>query len=872
MSAANLHERASAMFLQIRALPVQARAGAIADAVGDDEALRREVLSLLEHDFVGDAPTYAPTVDELTPANDWSRVARTSPAKMPDAPKTIGPYRIIERIGRGGSGFVLLAEQDEPVRRRVAIKIVPHAAISPEFAARFEVERRALERTDHPNIARILDAGRTSDDAGGLPYLVMDYVHGVSITEHCRRAGTPLRGRIELMLAVADAVQHAHQRGVIHRDLKPGNILVSENLGADGLKPVCQPHVLDFGIAKPVNEGWGGAAIGQPTAGMPLGTPAYMSPEQTGRAGGAIDTRTDVYSLGAVLYELAGGRPPIDTSDDLMDSLRRIRETIPPPVSHVRMENSATFSGDAVPRWLLHDLDCILARALEKEPDRRYPTAAAFADDLRRLLKREPIVARPPTLSYRAARFAQRNRALVASAIVVALAVIAGIAGLTWGLLEANRQRLEAVNQTESQREINRFLTDDLLAPASPDQQGQNVTALELLNRASAQVDQRFFGRPLVAGSVHHTLGVAYGALGAFDQSEKHLQAAIELRTAAAGANAPDTVRSEIAAASLLGQRQQFEAADVALMQVLQRARLILGPNDPALYQVINDLGVIREGQDRGKESVELLEEAVAGRVRLLGPRDPLVLASTSNLALAYDRVGDTEKALNMHLEALHIAEKIEPPPRMALLELNNNVGATYQDLNRDAEAVPYMKKAAELATNFLGDEHPATLTISSNLAGLEAELGDSEAAAKLLDHVIKVRTRTLGPGAFDTLAARYAYWNALYKGRRFNECAEGYTAFLPDAATALGDGHWFVVQTRAALALALLDANRAQEGLPLAERAVEQFTALYGPNHDRTKGAAKTLGQIKSRLATSAPATAPASETGIGGNPQAPR
>lgn len=859
MSTADLHQRASAVFLHVRTLPAHQRSGAIADAVGDDQALRGEVLSLLQHDGGDEPATFAPTVDELTPANDWSRVGRTSPAKMPDAPKSIGPYRIIERIGRGGSGFVLLAEQDEPVRRRVAIKIVPHAAISPEFAARFEVERRALERTDHPNIARILDAGRTGD---GLPYLVMDYVQGVSITEHCRRKSVPMRGRIDLMLAVADAVQHAHQRGVIHRDLKPGNILVSES------DAHAVPHVLDFGIAKPVNEGWGGGDRAQPTAGMPLGTPAYMSPEQTGRTGAAIDTRADVYALGAVLYELACGRPPIETSDDLMDSLRRIRETMPAPVSRVRAENNAMFSGDPAPRWLLHDLDCILARALEKEPDRRYPTAAAFADDLRRLLKREPIIARPPTLRYRAARFAQRNRALVASAVIVSLAVIAGIAGLTWGLFEANRQRLEAVNQTESQREINRFLTDDLLAPASPDQQGQNVTALELLNRASAQVDQRFFGRPIIAGSVHHTLGVAYSALGEYEKADAHLKKAIELRTAAQGANAPDTVRSEIAAASLLGLRQQLAEADAALTQVLARARLLLGSNDPALFQAVNDLGVVRDTQGRSAEAVPLLEEAVAGRVRLLGPRDPLVLASTSNLAVAYDSSGQPEKSLHMLLEALHIAEKIEPPPRMALMELNNNIGATYQDLNRDTEAVPYLKKAAELATNFLGDEHPATLTISSNLAGLEAELGDSAAAAKLLEHVIKVRTRMLGPRAFDTLTARYAYWNALFKGKRFNDCAEGYLAMLPDAVTTLGESHWFVVQTRAALALALLDADRLAEALPHAEKAVAQFTALYGSKHERTINAAKTLSQVRAGLASGESATAP-SAVGEAPSPQ---
>jgi serine/threonine-protein kinase len=259
-----------------------------------------------------------------------------------------------------------------------------------------------------------------------------------------------------------------------------------------------------------------------------------------------------------VLYELACGTPPNDIGGDgdPLQVLRRIRESVPPPASRVRQHNAAAFAGDAVPRSMLSDLDCVLARALEKDPTRRYPTIAAFADDLRRLLKREPIEARPATRRYRAARFAQRNRVLVGAAALVALAMILGIVGLSIGLAKANRAQREASNQTDAQRAINRFLTDDLLAAASPDDQGQNITALELLRRASARVDARFSNRPLIAASIHHTLGVAYTALGAFDESKWHLDQAIALRTAESGGNAPDTVRSEIALAGLLARRQ----------------------------------------------------------------------------------------------------------------------------------------------------------------------------------------------------------------------------------------------------------------------------------------------------------------------------
>jgi eukaryotic-like serine/threonine-protein kinase len=813
MKGPELHERASALFLECRDLPPEERAERVA-ALGPEDPLRAEVLSLLEHDGAG--------------------------AERPGGgdPAFIGPYRVLRRLGRGGSGFVLLAEQRQPVRRRVAIKLVPHAAVSPDFAARFEFERRALERIDHPHIARILDAGRTPD---GMPYLVMEYIDGVPINQHCREARLDTRGRIGLVLDVADAVQHAHQRGVIHRDLSPANILVS---GAGGN---AMARVLDFGIAKPIAGAFAGETLPPQTVGHALGTPAYMAPEQTG-AGAIVDTRADVYALGAVLYELSCGRPPVDVRGDMLEVLRSIREGSPPPIKRVREENAADFAGDAASRPLLEDLDCVLAMALQKDPQHRYQTVAAMVQDLQRLLRSEAIDARPPTLRYRAARFTQRHRALVASGAAVALAVSVGIAGLTLGLLEARRQKREAANQGESQREINRFLTEDLLAPASPDLDGQHITALELLRRASGRVDQRFPNRPLVAASVHHTLGQAFTALGEFDDAESHLKRAVEIRRGVAGVDAPDTLRSEIAAASLLGQREKYEEAAAALLEVVRRGRLVLGSDDPALYAAINDLGVMYEGLDRGTEAVGLLQEALLGRTRLLGPEHPQVLATMSNLAQAYERTGDVQRSLELLMEALRIADASAEPAPMTVLELNNNIGATLLDLQRQQEAAPYLRRAAEVAAARLGPKHPGTLSIQGNLAGLEAKLGDPERAAELYDAVYRARVELLGPDAYDTLVARYGYANSLFLAKRFPDAASVQEPLLADMARAMGDDHWLTVQTRAALARTLVDGGHAQQALPHARRATEQFTALYGPDHMRTKNARATLEQISAQ------------------------
>ncbi len=350
----DLHARASARFLELRGLSAQARSAAL-DAE-PDLRLAEEVRSLLRHDVAGE----------------------------PEAlPERIGPYAIVGRLGSGASGQVFLAEQTEPVRRRVALKVVPLAAFSPELAARFEAERAALEATDHPHIARVLDAGRTPE---GLPYLVMNYVEGEPLTRYCARQGATLAERLGLFLLVADAVQHAHQRGVIHRDLKPANILVAESAGRPS------PQVLDFGIAKPVA---GTLRVeSPPTVGLPMGTPAYMAPEQMRQ--GPIDTRADVYALGAILYELVAGSTPLDVGGgEPLAALARLRDVVPAPASRVRAQALARGAQGAapgpVPRAVLKDLDVILGKALEKQPTRRYASVDAFADDLRRLLASQPI-------------------------------------------------------------------------------------------------------------------------------------------------------------------------------------------------------------------------------------------------------------------------------------------------------------------------------------------------------------------------------------------------------------------------------------------------------------------------------------------------
>ncbi len=813
MSGAELHARASELFLDLRERDRDERAAALAAL--DDTALRDEVASLLAHDE-------APVVTR----------------------ERIGPYRIIECIGRGGSGQVFLAEQDEPVRRRVAVKVVPQAAVSPELAARFEVERAALELVDHPNVARVLDAGRTPD---GLPYLVMDYVEGVPLTAWCEQRAVALRERVHLVIDVAEAVQHVHQRGVIHRDLKPSNVLVAE---VDG-RPA--PRVLDFGISRAVsNEGT--PALTAP--GLVLGTPAYMAPEQTG--GRDVDTRADVYALGALLYELVAGRPPLEMGADPLECIMRVREDVPAPASR---------SGHlAAPRALLTDLDSILGKALEKSPERRYPTAAAFADDLRRLLRSEPVLARPATMAYRTSRFVRRHRALASGMGLLLLGLVLGLAGLAFGLREARlgqqaalagqeqarmqtreaeHQQREADLQREAQAEINRFLTDDLLAAASPFHNGVDVTALDLLDQASARVDQRFAERPQIAAAVHHALGRAYTELGAWDRADEHLTAAVALRRAEAGPDAADTIRSEIAAASVLVRRQRSADAVEVWEQLIPRARGVLGAADFDLYTALAEYGVALIELDRNDDAIAALNEALEGQRRLLEGNDPVIAGTLSHLSTAHEQRGEFELAMDMLRRGLAIADAADEPPHMILLELNNNLAVSYQDLNRDAEAVPYLRRAATIADEWLGPSHPATLTIESNLAGLEVALGEPLAAAERYRALTLRRTELFGPEALDTLTARMGYWAALREGKRYDEACAGFEQLVDDMSVTLGESHWLTAQTRASWAHALVGAGRFAEALTQAREARARLAAQFGPDHPRTQSAIMVIDAV---------------------------
>ncbi len=459
-------DRAAVIFDQARQLAEAARETYLQAACKDDPELRTLIDDLLiahvkQGEFLA-KPTHArPQVaaEELAAAEKAGQATTELPASALSAPAStqIGRYKLLQRIGEGGFGEVWMAEQREPIKRRVALKIIKPGMDSRQVIARFEAERQALAMMDHPNIARVLDAGVTD---AGRPYFVMELVRGVPITEHADAGNLDPQARLELFTQVCHAVQHAHQKGIIHRDLKPSNVLVTVTDG----KPV--PKVIDFGIAKAT-----GGELTDKTLFTEfrqfIGTPQYMSPEQAGMSGVDIDTRSDIYSLGVLLYELLTGATPFDAArlrSAALEEMRRIiREEDPP-----RPSTRVSTLGDALSAVARHrcveparlgamirgDLDWITMKCLEKDRSRRYGTASDLAGDVQRQLVGEAVMAAPPSAAYRVRKFVRRNRAAVLTGGAVAAAVVMGTLGTTIGMIRAEAMKRDLAEQNQTARNM----------------------------------------------------------------------------------------------------------------------------------------------------------------------------------------------------------------------------------------------------------------------------------------------------------------------------------------------------------------------------------------------------------------------------------
>lgn len=781
-------------------LKSSARADFLRQTCAGDDALRRAVELLLAQNEKDDDFLELPAMEVAAKVIAQDRLespsgfpplqssAETAVDPASENQSSFGPYRLLEKIGEGGMGEVWLAEQKVPVRRRVALKLIKAGMNTREVIARFESERQALALMDHPAIAKVFDAGTT---AQGMPYFVMEYVSGVSITSYCDNHRLSTRDRLELFVHVCEGVQHAHQKAILHRDLKPSNILVTE---VDG-HPL--PKIIDFGVAKALAQKLTADSL-YTRIGALIGTPEYMSPEQALSSGEDIDTRSDVYSLGIILYELLAGVPPLELRKAALDEiLRKVREDdAPKPSTRIRTQDPATSTDVAhkrhtepsiLVRQIRGELDAISLKALEKDRNRRYGSASEFAADVGRYLRNEPVLAVAPSLAYRARKFGRRHRTGLVTAAAFALVLIAAT-------VVSVRQSIRARREAAVAQAVSSFLQNDLLAQASAAGQSRmkakpdpNITVRTVLDRAAQKIDGKFATQPEVEIALRNTIGRAYLDLGLYSQARQQLDRALDLGNRTLGTDDPTVLGTQFSLAAVAYYQGRNADAESIDRQVLEARRRALGQNNPDTLVSMSGLAVDYLAEGKYTQAEALDAQALAVSRQVLGPDNPKTLDYISNLAIVYQDEGKYAQAETLNSQALESAERMLGPESPITLGYMYNLASVYFNDGKIAQAEALDLRGLDLTKKELGPEDYTTLRFMSSLANIYVVERKYTQAEALFSQILEVRRRVFGPENFGTLRSMGSLANAYMEEGNYAQAAPIFTQLLEIQNRVLG-------------------------------------------------------------------------------------
>ncbi|MFT3878911.1 MAG: serine/threonine-protein kinase [Gemmatales bacterium] len=734
-------------------------------------------------------------------------------------------YKLIEPIGEGGMGAVWKAEQLEPVRRLVAVKLIKPGMDSKQVLTRFDAERQALALMDHPNIARILDGGAMAD---GRPYFVMELVQGIPVTRYCDDKQFSITHRLQLFTQICQAVQHAHQKGILHRDLKPSNLLVTEQDG----KPV--PKVIDFGLAKAIQPT---LTLSEQTLhtqlGTVVGTPLYMAPEQVEQNALDVDTRADIYALGVVLYELLTGTTPLERErfrTAAWDEVKRLIQEEDPPKPSTRLSSADSLPSIAIQRnmepiklgrFLRGDLDWIVMKTLEKDRNRRYASANALAEDVNRFLNNEPVSAGPPSAGYKVRKFIRRHRGgvLVASAMLMLL--VAGIVGTSWGMFSARQERDRAVQAEKAEREqrqqvehassviraVDNFLLRDLLGQASMSNQSKedgersaDLKVRTLVDRAAAKIEGKFNDVPITEIAIRTTLGNVYESLGLYPEAEKHFLRAVEL-----------------------SERH-------------------LEPDNEKRLLVHTNMAHLREMQGRYDESARLRALQVEYEIKKNGRDHPDTLYAQLLQAKLMNTQRQTAEAEKLVRQVLNHQNQLDP---QFLAMAQHELARALQQQGSIQEAEPYFRRSLEIRMKEFGNDHHVVLANQQNLAYNLTELGKLAEAETLYQTILSTQDAKLGGEHPQTLITRGNYALLLKKMGRHDEAVNLYTQVLQQKIKTYGKDHPTTLATRYNLAGLLHELNKLPESETLLRENLSMCVNKLGGSHVNTLMTKMELAQV---------------------------
>ncbi|HXX46230.1 MAG TPA: serine/threonine-protein kinase [Candidatus Acidoferrales bacterium] len=801
--------------------------------------------------------------------------------------KSIGPYQLVKKLGEGGMGQVWLADQSAPLQRRVALKLIRAGMYDESLLRRFQAERQSLAIMDHPCIAKVFDAGTTSD---GQPYFVMEYVPGQPITHYCDQKKLNIRDRLELFIQACDGVQHAHQKAIIHRDLKPANILVVE---IDG-KPM--PRIIDFGLAKALGPSGAGDTFATRIDGF-VGTPGFMSPEQADPNVVDVDTRTDVYSLGMILYVLLTGTLPFDTErwrtkpfDAVLKELRE--EDSPKPSARLATQGAAATTiaenRGTQPRHLLKqlraDLDWITMKAIEKDRTRRYGTPSELAEDIRRYLANEPVVASPVSPAYRLRKYVRRHRVAVAVAATLAL-LLTAFAGVQAAELRRITRERDRANR------ITDFMSDMFKVSDPSEARGNTVTAREILDKASQNIDTGMARDPELQAEMMNLMAEVYESLGLYSRSKPLFARAADIRLHHLGPKNPDTLDSQTRLAWDMAQSGQitdaekslrnsldiehrqlgpgnpettsttyylgwtleleghYQEAETFLRETLDIRRRTLGAEHPDTLVAMNLLAFDIQGEGRYAEAEKLFRETLEVRRRVLGSDHPRTLSTMGNLATTLMYEGKYAEAERLERETLAARRRIIGPEHPQTLAAMNLLALVLRNEGKYTEAESLQRETLDISRRVLGPEHPNTVTDIGNLAATLQLMGRSSEAEKLDRETVAIDRRVLGPDNPDTMGYTYNLAIVLEYRHQYAEAEKMYREVLDSRRRVLGPEHPQTLESMASVASVLLNEGRYAEAEKLTRETVEIQRRVVGPENPDTANSTYQLARAEARL-----------------------